>query len=220
MTRHGGPRKTPRPRPLPRAVILALAALWLPGIPARAALIESIQSTIVPANSTNDSFDVTLTNTGPSSVTVGSFSFGIQADTSNITFNNVTTATTPATYIFNGTSLFGPDITVSTSTGPPPSISASDITTIPAGVVVASGSTVGLGHVFFNAGPATGITGLTFQPANTNLTDPSLANIPITTLTSGTVTVTPSVPEPSSLVIAGIVAGGLLVVHRRRRASA
>jgi hypothetical protein len=192
---------------------------------ARAALIESVQSVAAPAGSSGLTFDVTLMNTGPGSFTIGGFTFGIQASTSNITFAGVTTATTTAPYIFDGLGLFGPNIGNPPGTNPP-SITAGDLfSVIGSGATLGSGQTVGLGHVSFNvpSGAPAGPITISLVPSATSLTDASFPTpniIPINTLNSGTVTVTGGViPEPSSLliVISGTVAGGLPILLSRRR---
>jgi hypothetical protein len=96
------------------------------------------------------------------------------------------------------------------------------------GIDLAAGATVGLGHVFFNAGPATGITTLSiFQdPANpTVVLGPQGQPFPLT-FTAGTIIVTPqftATPEPSSLAMAGgaaLIGGGAWWRKRRRSVNA
>jgi hypothetical protein len=177
-------------------VTLAVLFLLLPSLSLRASLIEVIQSSAVSANSTGNAFDVTLTNTG-ASVSISGFTFGLQANTTNLTFTSATTSTTIAPYIFASDSLFGPNITLSTGSSPP-SILASDGAFGPP-FALTTGSTIGLGHIFFNAGPANGLTTLTFQTSNTNLLDANGAPIPINVLSSGTVLVNgPANPTPES----------------------
>jgi hypothetical protein len=191
--------------------------LLVPGA-ARADLVLNIQSVTVPAGSNGDTLDVTLTNTGPSSVTVGGFSFEISTPTPNINFTNATTATT-APYIFDGQSLFGPNI--ATTIGQ--KLDASDeFKVIGSGTTIGAGAIVGLGHAIFNVAAATpgGPITVSFTPGPaTSLSTPAGANIPITTLNTGTITVIPTaVPEPSVTVLAGVaVLVGLGARRARRR---
>jgi MYXO-CTERM domain-containing protein len=208
-----------------RAAVTLAILLLLPSLSLRATLVESIQSSVVSANSTGNAFDVTLTNTGPSSVSIAGFSFGLQANTTNLTFISATTGTTTAPYISAGNSVFGPNITLSTGSSPP-SIVASDAALSSAFTLTAL-STIGLGHVFFNAGPAGGLTTLTFQASNTNLLDANGSNIPIDVLGSGTVLVNGSaIPTPETgassafLLLLGLaaltLARGMMGKNRRR----
>jgi hypothetical protein len=209
-----------------RIAVIALAALLAPCLSARAGLILSIESTTVQANSTGNSFDVTLTNTGPSTVIgILSFKFIIQASNGNISFDNtpaVVTTSTTEPYIFAGHSLLGPDIGGSTAT----EVGAGDDYSPGAGFDLASGATVGLGHVLFNAGPASGITLLSFIPGLAGNTFVDVGGqLPQLTLNTGTITVAPftATPEPSSLAMAGgavLIGGGAWWRKRRRSVNA
>jgi hypothetical protein len=202
MTRpFGPPNLCPRRWLTPFAAALLLLA---PGA-ARADLVLNIQSVTVLAGSSGDTLDVTLTNTGPSAVTVGGFTFEISTPTPNINFTQATTATTTAPYIFDGQSLLGPII--STSTGQ--KLDASDLfKVIGSGATIGAGVTLGLGHAIFNVAAATAggpITVSFTPPPTTSLSTPTGANIPITTLNTGTITVIPTaIPEPSVTVLAGV----------------
>src|SRR5579884_513947 len=115
--------------------------------PARADLAVSFSDPgNVAAGSTGDSFDVLLTNTGPSDVVLGAFTFEVATTSSDITFTDVTTATVADPYIFGADSLFAPDI-LGTTTGQ--DITAFDLDGA-GDVTIGAGSTVGLGHVLFN----------------------------------------------------------------------
>src|SRR5438552_826527 len=91
------------------AILVGMALLMSRS--ANAALVISAQSTTAAAGSTGNSFDVFLTNTGPSSVTLGGFSFELQVGP-NITITSVNISTSVAPYIFGGHSLFGPVISL------------------------------------------------------------------------------------------------------------
>jgi hypothetical protein len=193
---------------------LALAAVGLIGIAAlgKASVILNVQSVSDAAGSTGDTLEVTLTNTG-TAITVGGFSFGLSVGTSNLSFTAVTTGTTTATYIFNGQSLFGPDISVQPPNLPGQSLKAEDLAEVSA-TVVGSGATVGLGHITFNLAAATPAGGI---PLNFIALDDSLADqlgSPIAFSTgTGTVTVTgsASIPEPATFVLVGAALAGLIV---------
>lgn len=172
-------------------------------VPAHASMVISVQSVTVTAGSNNDFFDVNLTNTGPTSVDVGGFSFGLSVTDPNIIFTSAT-YNTALTYIFAGHSLFGPTI----STTPPPqgqNVVASDAyATANGGTVMASGAVLGLGHVFFNvaagAPPAADTVTLSAFPT-TSLSTNTGANIPFTG-TNGVITITGTpVPEPGTLAL-------------------
>jgi hypothetical protein len=199
--------------------LVALLALAASAASARADLIVLVQDSTYAAGTAGDTFDVLLKNTGASAVTISGFSFGLSSTSSAVQFTDVTTATSAANpYIFSGHSLFGPDITISST--PDFTILAGDNYDTPnAGISLAAGSTVGLGHVFFDLGSgASGAITVSLQPfSNTALNAPDGSNIPITTLTSGTITV--SVPEPGSLVLCGVGLLGLVsYAYSRNRA--
>ena len=93
--------------PLAAAIVVCL----LEAMPAHADTLTVSLSPLsdVAAGSTGNSFDVLLTNTSGSAVSIEAFFFEVQSSSSDITFTDATTATgTP--YIFGSDSLFGPDI--------------------------------------------------------------------------------------------------------------
>jgi len=153
----------------------------------------------VAAGSTGNNFDVLLTNTSGPAVSVGGFFFEVMAASPDVTFTDATTATATS-YIFTGSSLFGPDI-MTTNTGQ--DLDASDL----GNATLASGATLALGHVLFNVSPtaSTEIVDLTFgaYPA-TSLADVSGVNLPINTLSGGQIQImgaASTVPEPSTLAL-------------------
>src|SRR5437879_5508262 len=115
--------------------------------PARSGVLEiSIQSPVnVTAGTSGNGFDIVLTNLSGPAVSIGAFTFEISTASADITFTGAVTSTLLEPYIFDGNSLFGPDITVS-NTGQ--DLSASDIFGVPAtGVALGPGGSVGLGRV-------------------------------------------------------------------------
>jgi hypothetical protein len=199
-------------RPPALAAILLLAGV---AAPARADLILTVESVTVSAGSSDDALDVTLTNTGPSAVSIGGFSFELTTSF-EITFTlaNISTSTSP--YIFVGHSLFGPVIS---TTGPGQTLDASDVYDVAgSGTTVASGATVGLGQVLFNVGGATGQFAVTLAGYPlTGLSSPQGVNVPFTSEVNGTITVA-SVPEPSSVALMGVGLTILAGLARPRRA--
>ena len=158
-------------------------------------------------------FDILLENTGPSSVAIGGFEFGISTTNSSILFTDATINTVSAPYIFGIDSLFGPDIALTTGT----SLTADDNPASVGSYDVAAGETVGLGNVSYSISSASpyGQFAITFSPSPTSvLADAAGANIPITTLSNGSFEVT---PEPSSILL---MLGGLLAGLSLRKTSA
>ena len=198
-------------RRLSMRLLAGIAVCILGSAAAQAAVILSVQSVTAGAGSAGNALDVELTNSGPGALALGGFSFGIVTANHNISFTDAETATTAA-YIFEGNSLFGPDLTGPTSGQ---SLSASDAFSIPlSGISLSSGSTVGLGHILFDVSPfATAGSfpvDLEIFPL-TSLSGPSANNINIDSLLPGRITITggEAIPEPSSLIMvfAGIAMG-------------
>jgi anaerobic selenocysteine-containing dehydrogenase len=202
--------KFPKLRPY---LILAAATLALAGsLSAQASLIMFAGTGSASAGSTGNTFDFTLTNTGPSAITLGAFSLGISVADTHVSFTSATTATS-LTYVFAGDSLFGPVISTS---GPGQILVASDLCLV-CGSSIAAGATVGLAHIFFNvsagapSGPLTvSVTAFPF----TSLSD--LAGNPLAAiLQNGTITITGggTVPEPSTLALLALP---MVFLARRR----
>src|ERR1017187_3817383 len=79
-------------------------------VAARGAIIVSVQPVTAAAGGSG-AFDVSLTNTGPSTIIVGAFTFGISINNQAISFTDANISTLLDGYIFAGHSLFGPDLT-------------------------------------------------------------------------------------------------------------
>jgi hypothetical protein len=200
----------------------ALAAVVFFSPPARADFVFSLQPAITAsAGSTGNTFDVLLTNTGSSPVTVGGFSWGIMTTDTDIIFTDADTSTTTAAYIFAGDSF--DDINsfpLSTSTFPGQEVIASDLSNSGSGDSVAGGATVGVGRVMFDIanGATTGQFPVTFESGPAGLTDTGFNNLAFTT-TDGTITITgtTTVPEPSQSGVLICVLAGLAILLQRRR---
>ena len=209
-----------RQGPLLTMLVAGVAAAFLWPASANASLIVAVQSTTAAPGSSGNAFDVQLTNTGPSAITVGGFSFGILTGNPSISFRDANTSTS-APYIFDGMSLFGPDLTGPTSG---PSLSTSDVFLVPlSGSTVGSGTTVGLGHILFDVSPGAAPGGFPVTLMGfptTSLADPAATNLAIQTLSGGQITITgtAATPEPGTFAT---LFGGLAFLTscalRRRR---
>jgi hypothetical protein len=181
-------------------------------------LILSIESVSASPGSSGDTFDVLLTDNGSPDVSVAGFNFTIQSSSPAITFTGVFTSTATAPYIFAGNSLLGPEIDEQLT----PTVIAADLAAS-GSTTLNSGEVVGLGQVFFNVSPTAtpGPYTVSFVTSggtgDNDLSDPTGANIPIATFTSGTINIT-STPEPSSLLMFLAGTAALAAWNRRRRA--
>jgi hypothetical protein len=194
------------------------AAILLVVSPANASVIVDVGSATALPGDIGHTFDILLSNTGPSPIVVSAFNFEITVSDIAVTFTNATTGTLGATYIFNGQSLFGPNIA---TTGPGQLIDASDLFDTPAsGATVGSGVTVGLGHVFFNvSNTASGsyTLFLNSDSSATSLSDPDGNPLTIDQFNNGTLTIdSANVPEPSTAI--PVLAALAWIYSRRRRA--
>jgi hypothetical protein len=132
--------------------LIAICAVIGLASPAPAAVILSIAPPTVDANrgDTGDTFDVLLSNTGASALSIAAFQFEVSIADPNVVFTLVDDSPAAASYIFAGNSLFGPDINLN---GPGQTIDASDNTADGSNASVGAGQTVGLGRVIFNVSP-------------------------------------------------------------------
>jgi hypothetical protein len=198
------------------------AAFLLYSVPARAGLLEiSIESPInVNAGTSSDGFDVLLTNLSGPAVSLAGFTFEISVPSTDIQLSEANTGTLLDPYIFNGNSLFGPNITVPPNTGQ--DLRASDLySAIGSGITLGAGATVGLGHILFDVSATahSETVPVTFaaSPA-TSLSDDLANNVPINTLTNGQIDITGTVPEPSYRLLL-LTAGAFLFFGRTLRVS-
>ncbi len=177
----------------------------------------------VAAGSTGNDFDVLLTNTSGSAVSIEAFFFEILSSSSDVTFTDATTASgTP--YIFGADSLFGPDIIGPSSTAT--DLNASDLDLL-GSVALDPGTTLALGHVLFDISPTALTQGVNFSLAGfpgTSLADDLGNDIPIQNFTGGKFEINAPVapvPEPASLalLLIGLLGAGFLRWRDRTRRS-
>jgi hypothetical protein len=204
-----------------RIVMSVLAAMLLPCATTRAGLILEVNQPdgVIP-NGATYSFDISLTNAGPTAVSIQSFVFWLFAQTNDtgVTFDSVTSHVNG--YIFTGQSIYGPDITVPSSDGQ--MIGARDFSTRRGGVRVGAGETVDIGRVYFTPlyGEA-GIGDISFLADRTSVVDTSGAGLGLTLVNRqfnipGFV----AAPEPSlPAMLGGLALAGVGRFWRRRRRS-
>ena len=144
---------------------------------------------------------MTSENTGPSSVDIAGFDLKLTIASSDITFTDLTTATTLAPYIFGSDSAFGPDIATSVAANV---ILASDLDAS-GQISLASGATVGVGHLLFDVSASgAGSYTLSAAPAGTNFSDLNGSDVPIDQFGVGTITITgvPATPAGRRALLA------------------
>ena len=179
-------------------------------------LIQARNSVVTPGGAST--FEVELTNSTNADITVGGFQFRLSVPgPSGIQFT-AATINTSSPYIFAGVSSTPP---FSNDSFPNTNFLASDASFPVAGVTVAKGTTVGLGHILYSAsnsftGP-TIVTVVTGTSLDTLLFDDLGNNI---TFTPGNGTIrsngspNPAVPEPATFTLL-CGAGVALLVGRR-----
>lgn len=165
---------------------------------ARADLLLTAQPVTARPGDVNALFNVYLTNVGATPVDVEAFNFEIITTSSDITFEQATTGTTFAPYIFSGNSLFGPVISFSS---PGQTLDAADTAAVAnSSTTVVPGVSFGLGLVSFDVAPGTAsqVASVNFNTntAFTSVSDPFGNLLPLD-FASGTITVS-SVPEPAT----------------------
>ncbi len=202
----------------PRLLLLAAMEFSLLCTPAPAAFVFSLQQPInANSGSTGNAFDVLVTNTGASAVTIGGFFFGVTTTDASITFTSANTVTVVDPYIFAGDS-FDVNNSVPLNTTSGQSLDAADLSDSGAGTSVAPGATFGVGHILFDIanGAAAGPASVTFDSTFTSLADAGGNPVAFTT-SPGTINVsTPNtVPEPATFALVFCGLAGLAVLARR-----
>jgi hypothetical protein len=170
--------------------------------------LEGLPTTSITAGSTGN-FDVVLTNTGSSEITVGGFNFELVVPAaSGVIFTDANTSTT-GPYIFAGNSLFGPDLTGTVSTT---DLIVSDVVALPgSGTDLGAGDSIDIGNLSFGVSSSapTETVNIGFGSSN-DVSDNNGNSIPITEASGGilSITGTNAVPEPSSvaLLLCGLLA--------------
>lgn len=198
-------------QPTKRSITFLFTTLLVAcALPARADIVFSAQSTSALPGDMGDTFEVDITNKGSSAVQIGGFVFEITTTNPDVMFTDVTDATTAFTCIFNGNSLFGPDLALSSPGQTFDAADASSYTSLDAG------ATLELGLVFFDVSPDANVpetVTVSFNLNNSSLSDGDGNPIPIDGSRSGSIDV---VPEPSGMVGLAL-ALGLLGWRKRTR---
>ncbi len=180
--------------------------------PARAGLIVQALNSTADSGGTG-AFDVVVNDTG-GTFQVAGFSVELSLPVgSAVSFADVTTDTLAAPYLFG--TLQSPPFTFDSF--PTQDFSASDFTLAAPGFITLNpGDIFGLAHVTYSIDPGApaGPITVSLVPAGTSLSD-NEGNPVSFTMSEGTITIAAStVPEPSSLVLAGVGAALLALTHR------
>lgn len=194
-------------------VLASAAGLFLAGAPLAHATVIVAAPSITASPGTFGNFDVTLSNTGPSAIQIAGFAFSITTTNSAITFTAVSISTA-APYVFAGHSLFGP--TIDLGPGTTSTLEATDNYDIPnANVTIASGTTVGLGHISYSiASTATlGNFAITLGAFPvTSLSDALGNNVTINKLIPGSISI---VPEPGTMLLFPAALGMMFMLRQK-----
>jgi len=212
------------------AAVVLLGAIGHP-ITARADLLvvevvpANTNVTVPPGASGTLELDLLNPSTNTQSFNVAGFQFELKVpNSSGVQFTNATTAT--ANYIFAGNStadsFFGGSLIVSPPP-PPPTIDLQGFDTVAASgtsTTLNPGSSFGLGLISFtvDASAASGTVPVSILPFDINTANGTLisdnqipANSIPFTMSDGTITIQPGtivVPEPSTLMVTGVIGGG------------
>jgi hypothetical protein len=211
-------RGTPRLR---SAFVMSLPALamLLSAAPARASAVPFVEFNPATVNVTpggTGTFELDLVN--PASFNLGGFNINIDVSSSSGVTFPVTggNANTSATYILAGNSL-GPIVTNPNGSN---TIELNDLAAT--GSQTVGAGTYGLAVFSFSVAPGTPLGHITVTiDSATSFVDPTGAPIPVDITGTGTINVVSTVvPEPSTLVMAGLAAtAGLGFWAKRRPAS-
>lgn len=208
-----------------RIMVVCCAAALL-CCPAWSDIVYSISpaSLFVNPGATGASFDVLLTNSGTSDISLAAFSFEVSVTNSSIILTGADFSTGANPYIFATDSFDAANGFTLNTTSPGQILDASDLTNDGAGVVLASGQSLALGDVLFNvdAGGSSGSYVVAFSGGAdfNNLSDPGGNGVGIAGFSTGTIVVNggATVPEPAPVwPLAGALIIGALVVRRRSR---
>lgn len=207
------------------SVVAAALGLFGAGASADAALVVTLQPTITaPQGSSNNFFDVFLSNTGPTSFNIVGYQVKLDIGNTLAAFTGTVTEATslPASqYLFAGPANSG----ISPTPLTPQSLLYSDnVATAADAATVGPGNVFGLGRVFFNVSPAAPLASLipvTVDPSQTSflLSDFATTVTPTAVNSDILVTAPAAVPEPSSFLLL-LAAGGVGFAVRRRRRTA
>ena len=206
-------------RRLTPAALMFLASLAAVNS-AQATILFGSGSTTAAPGSSNNGVDLFITNTGPSAVDIGGFSWEITVSGADVTLNSATTATV-LPYIFAGNSAFGP--TISTSPAGQTMDASDFVAVVNSSTTVGAGQTFGLGRLLFDVSggaPNNEILNLVFNAANSSLSDANGNPVTIDTFQSGTITVLASVsgvPEPGTGIELASAFVAFLIWKRRSR---
>jgi hypothetical protein len=198
----------------------ALIAFLADAQVARADLLLTAESVTATPGSVNDLFNVYLTNLGATPVDVAAFNFEINTTSTDITFEQATTATTLYPYVFAGNSFAESFLSgVISTSSPGQTLDASDFALAPGSFTVVNPgitSSVGLGLISFNVAPSAPyqVAPVTFNPnpAFTSVSD-QFGNLQTLEFASGNITV----PEPATGFLLLVSLTGLLWGKRFRR---
>ena len=203
----------------------ALAALLLTLLacqaPARAQLVVSAPSLIEGPGASSGSFDITLTNSGASTVQITSDAVGVslQGPGTGVNFTDATfSSPTGLPYLFTPSLDQDNGLTLYSNSLPSQTLTLGDSSSNALGFVdVAPNATLLLGYVSFKIDPgaAAGLYAIHFDPTSTNFADTSRDVLTPTTV-DGSITLA-SVPEPSTLMLSAIAAAALVAWRTTRR---
>jgi hypothetical protein len=208
---------------LQNALVAVFALDLLGGSAARADIIVAVGSSGAFSPSTGNTVEVDLTNTGPGSVVIGGFSLEVTTADPFITFTGASMGTANP-YIFAGNSGDVADSFPLAFSSPGQTLDAGDFyATFGAGTSLLAGESAGLALLSFDVAPGDPNTTVLFNVTaypSTSLSDADGNDVPIDTVTSGTITVTISgvsaVPEPGTFLLLLPLAVLTMLVRRRR----
>jgi hypothetical protein len=199
--------------------ILCAAGLVCPSTRATTILSVDPATVLADEGAVGDTVDVILTNSGPGSISIQSFSFQVSVTDPDITFRGAGFSTGASPYIFAGDSFDVINGFTLNTDAAGQTMNGSDGTNDGAGVTLTAGESLALGELFFNASPAAAFGGSTVSftggAIGNNLSDPAGNNIPIGTFSSGTINIT-GTPEPSSFLLMLTGTADLGARNRRR----